>query len=50
LVLDHGRIVEYGTPEELAKNSGLFQEAARVQHPDEESIRLLGLQLEVAPV
>jgi ATP-binding cassette subfamily B protein len=49
LVLDHGRIVEYGTPEELAKNSGLFQEAARVQHPDEESIRLLGIQLEAAP-
>jgi ATP-binding cassette subfamily B protein len=48
LVIDQGRIVESGTPGELAQNEGLYQEAALVQSPDEESLRLLNLDLEVA--
>jgi len=48
LVLDQGRIVESGTPAELAKTSRLYREAARTQIPDEESLRLLGLELEAA--
>lgn len=48
LVLDQGRIVESGTPRELAHADGHYQEAAQVQIPDEESLRLLGMQLEEA--
>ncbi|HEY0076730.1 MAG TPA: ABC transporter ATP-binding protein [Abditibacteriaceae bacterium] len=49
LVLDQGRIVESGTPHELAHADGHYQEAAQVQIPDAESLRLLGMQLEEAP-
>jgi ATP-binding cassette subfamily B protein len=48
IVLEQGRIVESGTPDELANTSGLYQEAAQVQTPDEESLRLLNLNSEVA--
>jgi hypothetical protein len=47
-VLDHGRIVESGTPHELAKVSKLYRAAAKTQTPDEESLRILGLGSEVA--
>lgn len=43
LVLEQGRIVQSGTPKELAQTSGLYRKAAKVQTPDEESLRLLGL-------
>ncbi len=46
IVLEHGRIVESGTPDELAENSSFYQQATTTQAPDEESLRLLGLDLE----
>ncbi|MDF2440507.1 MAG: ATP-binding cassette, subfamily bacterial [Abditibacteriota bacterium] len=46
LVLEHGRIVESGTPDELARTSKLYRAAAKIQIPDEESMRLLGMDLE----
>jgi ATP-binding cassette subfamily B protein len=48
LVLDGGRIVESGTPDELAATSHLYREATTIQIPDEESMRLLSLELKVA--
>jgi ATP-binding cassette subfamily B protein len=48
LVLEHGRIVESGTPDELAHTSRLYREAAKIQIPDEESMRLLGIGVEEA--
>jgi ATP-binding cassette subfamily B protein len=44
LVLDGGRIVESGTPDELAATSHLYREATTTQIPDEESMRLLSLE------
>jgi len=43
LVLENGRIAQSGTPNELAQSSGLYRKAAKVQTPDEESMRLLGM-------
>ena len=43
LVLEAGRIAQAGTPDELAQTSGLYRKAAKVQTPDDESIRLLSL-------
>jgi ATP-binding cassette subfamily B protein len=48
LVLAEGRIVESGSPEELAHSSSLYREVAMTQLPDEESVRLLGVELERA--
>jgi ABC-type multidrug transport system fused ATPase/permease subunit len=48
LVLEKGRIVQSGTPDELAQSSGLYRKAARVQTPDDESMRLLGIVAEAA--
>lgn len=46
IVLDGGRIVESGTPDELAGNSSFYHQATTTQAPDAESLRLLGLHLE----
>lgn len=43
IVLDHGRIVQSGTHEELMAKRGHYQHAARLQVADEESKRLLGI-------
>ncbi len=48
IVLEQGRIVESGTPDELAENCGLYSEAATIQTPDEESMRLLGIDWETS--
>lgn len=48
MVIDAGRIAESGTPDELAENSDLYREAAEIQTPDEESLRILGLDLEAS--
>jgi ATP-binding cassette subfamily B protein len=48
IVLDGGRIVESGTPDELAEDSGHYQQSAQIQTPDQESLRLLGIELKVA--
>jgi ATP-binding cassette, subfamily B, bacterial len=44
IVLERGRIADFGTPDELAEQSSHFQETAKIQIPDEESLRLLGLE------
>lgn len=46
LVLEGGRIVQSGTPGELAESSGLYQQASLIQIPDEESLRVLGMEAE----
>jgi ATP-binding cassette subfamily B protein len=46
LVLEGGRIVQSGTPGELAQSSGLYQQASLIQIPDEESMRVLGMEAE----
>ena len=43
LVIEQGRIVQSGTPDELAHTAGLYSKAALVQTPDAESVRLLSL-------
>ncbi|MEX2388550.1 MAG: ABC transporter ATP-binding protein, partial [Phycisphaeraceae bacterium] len=43
IVLDQGRIVQQGTHEELMNSRGHYQKAARLQIPDDESKRLLGI-------
>jgi len=48
MVLEQGRIVQSGTPDELAQASGLYRKAAKVQTPDQESLRLLGMAPEAA--
>jgi ATP-binding cassette subfamily B protein len=48
LVLEHGRIVQSGTPNELSQSSGLYRQASRIQIPDEESMRVLGMKVEAA--
>jgi ABC-type multidrug transport system fused ATPase/permease subunit len=45
LVLDGGRIVQSGTPDELAQSSGLYRQASKIQIPDEESMRVLGMEV-----
>jgi hypothetical protein len=45
-VLEGGRIVQSGTPGELAQSSGLYQQASLIQIPDEESMRVLGMEAE----
>jgi ATP-binding cassette subfamily B protein len=46
IVLDQGRIVESGTPDELSGNSSFYQLATTTQAPDAHSLRLLGLESE----
>jgi ATP-binding cassette subfamily B protein len=46
IVLEQGRIVESGTPDELSENSSFYQQATTTQSPDAESLRLLGLHSE----
>jgi ATP-binding cassette subfamily B protein len=48
LVLEQGRIVQSGTPNELSRSSGLYRQASRIQIPDEESMRVLGMKVEAA--
>ncbi|MBW3636716.1 MAG: ABC transporter ATP-binding protein, partial [Armatimonadetes bacterium] len=48
IVIEQGRIVESGTPDELAENSSFYHQATTTQAPDEESLRLLSLHQEAA--
>ncbi|MFA9478559.1 ABC transporter ATP-binding protein [Phycisphaerales bacterium AB-hyl4] len=43
IVLERGRIVQTGTHEELMNSRGHYRKAARLQIPDDESRRLLGM-------
>jgi ATP-binding cassette subfamily B protein len=47
LVLEHGRVVE-SARRRIGETSRLYREAAQIQIPDEESMRMLGIGLEVA--
>jgi ATP-binding cassette subfamily B protein len=47
IVLSGGRIVQSGAHEELIGLRGQYRRAARLQVPDEESLRLLGEQLDM---
>ncbi|MBN1669464.1 MAG: ABC transporter ATP-binding protein [Kiritimatiellae bacterium] len=43
LVLEQGRVVQAGTHGELMRSRGHYRHAARLQSPDEESLRILSL-------
>ncbi|MEM9021300.1 MAG: ABC transporter ATP-binding protein, partial [Planctomycetota bacterium] len=43
LVMEHGRVTEIGTHDELMENSKHYRQAAQVQLADDESKRLLGI-------
>ncbi len=42
MVLDQGRVVEFGPPGELLRRDGHYRRVANLQVADEESRRLLG--------
>ncbi len=46
IVLDHGRVVQVGTHEQLMETQGHYREAALVQSADDESKRLLGIEVD----